>query len=86
MEPDVKGPIIDQESGVRTYIVQAGGREVTFGVTAVPGEDGVERWTMRLGADRVVPGDYGEEPYDSPEAAYEAGMRAARLVLTASSH
>lgn len=77
----VVGPILDNETDVRNYTVRLGDREVEFGVIPEQTREGITGWTMRVGSDRVVPGNYSVEPYASPDEAYEAGMRASRLLL-----
>lgn len=75
-------PVVDSEMGSRHYTVRRLGREVTFAIHPVDGPDGESGWVMKLGADRVIsPGTPDFEPYDTPEEAYEAGLRAAREAL-----
>lgn len=80
----VIGPVLDNETGVRNYTVRRGEQEVEFGVIPRETRDGITEWVMRVGSDRVVPGDYSFEPYVSAEEAYEAGMRASRQILEGS--
>lgn len=75
------GPVLDNETGVRNYTVRRGEDEVEFGVIPYETRDGITEWVMRVGSDRVVPGDFSFEPYLTPEEAYEAGMRASRLIF-----
>ncbi|MDQ2743109.1 MAG: hypothetical protein M3Z66_12555 [Chloroflexota bacterium] len=77
----IVGPILDSETGVRNYTIRLGDREVEFGVIPEPTREGISGWTMRVGSDRVVPGNFSTEPYASPEEAFEAGMRASKLLL-----
>lgn len=83
METELRviGPVLDNETGVRNYTVRRGEQEVEFGVIPHETRDGITEWVMRVGSDRVVPGDYSFEPFTNPEEAYEAGMRASRLIL-----
>jgi hypothetical protein len=75
------GPVLDNETGVRNYTIRRGNDVVEFGVIPHETRDGITEWVMRVGSDRVVPGNYSFEPYTNPEEAYEAGMRASRLIL-----
>ncbi|HZU13209.1 MAG TPA: hypothetical protein VFB58_10260 [Chloroflexota bacterium] len=77
---EVSGPVIDDETGMRAYTVRAGGDEVEFGIVPID-EGGVTLWLVRPGASMAFPNDPGVEPYDTPEDAYEAGMRASRAAL-----
>lgn len=79
---DVRGPIVDEETGVRSFTLTAGNKIVNFGVAPQPSEDGITRWVMRFGSDWVLPGDFSDEPYDSLEEAFDAGLRAGQEALT----
>ena len=83
MDTDLRviGPVLDNETGVQNYTVRLGDQAVEFGVIPRETRDGITEWVMRVGSDRVVPGDYSFEPYSNPEEAYEAGMRASRQIL-----
>lgn len=77
----VEGPVIDEETGVHSYLVRGPGGEVSFGVIPEPSPDGVTNWVMRLGSDQYVMGEFSFEPYESPQEAFAAGMRAVRQIF-----
>lgn len=77
----VEGPIVDEETGVRNYTVSHGDRQMSFGIAPQPSAEGVAQWVMLPGSERVVGGEHGTEPYDDPEEAFMAGLRAAREAL-----
>lgn len=81
-EPEilVEGPLVDQETGMRSYVVRSESGQASFGVVPLE-EGGTTRWIMRPGPDMARPTDPGFEPYWSEQEAYEAGIRASRISL-----
>jgi hypothetical protein len=80
-EIEVKGPVIDDETEARMYTARLEGRETTFSLIPVGSGDGDERWVMHVGTDVAVPTDPGFEAFDSPESAFDAGVRASKEQL-----
>lgn len=77
----VTGPMVDAVTGARYYRVMRQGAEFEFGIVPHPSPEGVPRWVMLPGAERIEPGEHSIEPYEYAEQAFEAGLRAAHMAL-----
>ena len=77
-EWELDDPVIDEETGARNYTVRYHGEIVSFAVIPEESDDGIPRWVMQLGANRIMPANPNFEPFETAEEAYRAGLRAAR--------
>jgi hypothetical protein len=71
----VDGPVIDEETGARSYVVHGPDRDIGFAV--VPEGQG---WGVEIEG-IPGPGIVHEEPWGEPEAARDAALKAVRSML-----